>query len=195
MHDPDPSRARPADKDLDAIPPPRRDPPSVVGLATSAVLVLSGCSGSSSDPAPTANPTSTTAGTGGAGAGTGVSPTDLPTTPGLKNPQGAVVDVSYGTCATAAGTRKLSGTIKNSTSKSADFVITMSWTNATYDVLGRGVAVVEDVAAGKTKKWSMSAKVASGATTCTPNVLRGTLTKAKTSASPSPSGGRSSKKS
>jgi len=110
-------------------------------------------------------------------AGQTISPPDLPVPPTLKNEKGAVADISYDACATESGDQRVSGTVQNSSRSRTDYVITFNWINDGFDVLGRGVAVVRDVPAGKSKRWDLSAKVSDGATQCAPNVKRGQLKK------------------
>ncbi|WP_028655179.1 FxLYD domain-containing protein [Nocardioides sp. J54] len=102
-----------------------------------------------------------------------VSPTDLPEVPELKGSKGAVADASFGQCTAAPGEQKVSGTVTNSTRQATDYVVTVSWINETYDVLARGVAVLEDLAAGASEDFEVSASVPEDADTCTFHVARG----------------------
>ncbi len=108
---------------------------------------------------------------------TTISPPDLPAEPTVEQSQGAADDVTWSQadCATAAGDQSTEGTVENPTRAPVDYAITVNWTNDTFDVLGRGVAVVRDVAPGKTVEWSVDAEVADGATQCVPKVERGTV--------------------
>lgn len=150
-----------------------RTRPSTLSRVAIAVLtagtLLTGCTaGGSTPPAPT--PTApTTPDT------QKISPANLPQPPKLRKPKGAVKDTTFGDCATAAGNQQVSGTIKNTAEDAQDFVITMNWTNDTYDVLGRGIAVVRRLDAGQSANFTLKARVATGATTCTPNVVGGEL--------------------
>lgn len=104
-----------------------------------------------------------------------VSPTDLPTPPVVKNSQGDVKDLTLGECKTDAGEQTVSGQLTSSLSQTADFLVTVSWTTASGDVMGRGFAVVQDLAPGKTEKFQITAKVAAGATQCVKGVEYGTI--------------------
>lgn len=129
-------------------------------------VLLTGCtSGGSDPPAPTPTPP----------AAEKISPPNLPQPPKLQQPTGAVKDATFGDCATAAGNQQVTGTIKNTTKNEQDFVITMNWTNTTYDVLGRGIAVVRGLEGGEAAEFTIKARVATGAAVCTPNVVRGEL--------------------
>ncbi len=104
------------------------------------------------------------------------SPSDLPEVPQIKDFEGAVKDVKVGECPTAKGDNKVSGSVKNSTDAAQDYVITISWITSRSDVVARGVATVEDLPAGESKKWAVTGELAkSGAYTCTTQVQRGQL--------------------
>lgn len=137
----------------------------VVGLV--AAVSLAGCTGTSSSPTPTT--------TNPAVDPSRVSPTDLPTPPVVKDSKGDVKDLTLGECKTAAGTQKVSGSITSSLSSTKDFLITVSWTTASGDVMGRGFKVIQDLAPGKTEKFEITAKVAGGATQCVKGVEYGTI--------------------
>lgn len=140
-----------------------------VAFAALAVLGLSACSGDDDKqdkPAKAASsPTSIDP--------SRLTPTNLPDVPEIAEAKGAVADASFGSCATNAGDTNVTGTITSSAAKARDYVVTVSWVNATSDVLGRGVAVVRNVAPKTTHEFLVSATVPKGATTCTFQVLRG----------------------
>ncbi|MCH1864898.1 hypothetical protein [Nocardioides sp. CFH 31398] len=104
-----------------------------------------------------------------------VSPADLPEIPEVRDPVGAVGDLTLGECGTGPGEVSVSGEVTSSAEIRRDVVVVVSWTNDTSDVLGRGVAVVEDLEPGETAEVSLDAEVAEGATRCVPNVRRGVL--------------------
>lgn len=104
-----------------------------------------------------------------------VSPSDLPEVPEVKKGQGAISDTTFGECATDAGRQRVTGTVENSTTSKADYVVTVSWINETSDVLARGVAVVEDLGAGASSEIEVSAEVPEGVSNCTFHVVRGAL--------------------
>jgi hypothetical protein len=104
-----------------------------------------------------------------------VSPTDLPTPPVVKDAKGAVRDLTLGECKTDAGNETVSGSLKSSQDAAADFLVTISWTTATGDVMGRGYSVLKKVAPGQTVTFEIKAKVAAGATQCVKGVEYGTI--------------------
>lgn len=104
-----------------------------------------------------------------------VSPTDLPTPPVVKDAKGAVRDLTLGECKTEAGQQSVTGSLTSTQAATADFLVTISWTNATGDVMGRGYSVVKKLAPGKTEKFTITAKVAAGATQCVKGVEYGTI--------------------
>jgi len=53
--------------------------------------------------------------------------------------------------------------------------VTLSWTTSDSDVMGRGFAVLQDVAPGATEAFEIKAKVSKGATLCVPGVVYGTI--------------------
>ncbi len=107
------------------------------------------------------------------------SPPDLPTPPQVGRAEGAVADVDWDptTCETSPGTQTVSGTLTNPTTASTGYVVTISWTNATSDVLALGYQVVRGVKPDQEREWELSADVGEGATQCVINVLRGTIKK------------------
>lgn len=137
---------------------------SVLGLAV--LAAFAGCSA-----APPATPTPTTVSVDPSR----VSPTDLPTPPTVKDAQGDVKDLSLGECATGAGEQTVTGELTSSLTAAQDFLVTVSWTTATGDVMGRGFQVIQDLAPGKTAKVEITAKVADGATQCVQGVEYGTI--------------------
>ncbi|MFT3860587.1 hypothetical protein [Micropruina sp.] len=106
-----------------------------------------------------------------------VSPTDLPTPPTVQEAQGAVRDLTLGECKTQAGKQTVSGELTSSQAERADFLVTISWTTSTGDVMGRGFKVIQNLKPGKTKKFVITATVAAGATQCVPGVEFGTIEK------------------
>lgn len=134
---------------------------TVLGLA-----VLAGCSS-----APPATPSPTTVSVDPSR----VSPTDLPTPPVVKDAQGDVKDLTLGECRTGAGEQVVTGELTSSLPDSQDFLVTVSWTTATGDVMGRGFQVIQDLAPGRTAEVEIRAKVAQGATQCVQGVEYGTV--------------------
>ncbi len=103
-----------------------------------------------------------------------VSPSDLPDIPALKRERGgAIKDLDLGECATDKGKQEVSGTITSSLKKRADYLVTVSWTTSSGDVMGRGFAVLKGVAPGASKDFTIEAKVADGATQCVSGVVYG----------------------
>jgi hypothetical protein len=89
--------------------------------------------------------------------------------------KGAVPDLTLGECKTDAGDEAVSGSLKSSQDATADFLVTVSWTTATGDVMGRGYSVLKKVAPGQTVTFEIKAKVAAGATQCVKGVEYGTI--------------------
>ena len=104
-----------------------------------------------------------------------VSPDNLPEVPEVQGARGAIGDLTLGDCETEAGQRTVTGEITSSAKKSADYLVTLSWTTSDSDVMGRGFAVLEDVAPGATEAFEIRAKVAKGASLCVPGVVYGTI--------------------
>ena len=104
-----------------------------------------------------------------------VSPSNLPKVPEVQGAKGAIGDLALGDCKTEAGKQRVSGEITSSAEKSADYLVTLSWTTTDSDVMGRGFAVLEDVEPGATEAFEIRAKVAEGASLCVPGVVYGTV--------------------
>jgi hypothetical protein len=138
-----------------------------LALAIVAGLALTGCTKATSDTAPASSVPAVDP--------SRVSPTDLPTPPVVKDAKGAVRDLTLGECKTDAGNETLSGSLKSSQDATADFLVTVSWTTATGDVMGRGYSVLKKVAPGQTVTFEIKAKVAAGATQCVKGVEYGTI--------------------
>ncbi len=103
-----------------------------------------------------------------------VSPSDLPDIPALKRERGgAIKDLELGECATDKGNQEVSGTITSSLKKKADYLVTVSWTTSSGDVMGRGFAVLKGIAPGASEDFTIKAKVADGATQCVSGVVYG----------------------
>jgi hypothetical protein len=75
----------------------------------------------------------------------------------IVNEPAARKDVTQNGCTAADGGWGASGTVRNSTTKDASYVIVVSFTNSKSTVLARGTKKLK-VAAGKSAKWSASAK-------------------------------------
>lgn len=137
---------------------------TVLGLAF--LAALAGCTAA---PPATPSPTSVSVDP------SRVSPTDLPTPPVVKDAQGDVKDLTLGECKTEEGAQTVAGELTSSLDSTQDFLVTVSWTTASGDVMGRGFAVIQDLAPGKTEKFEIKAKVAAGATQCVKGVEYGTI--------------------
>jgi hypothetical protein len=107
------------------------------------------------------------------GEATGISPADLPAPPKVKDKKGDIQALSLAKCPTDAGKVKAKGTIKSSAKDVVDYVVSISWTNDTSDVMGRGDAVLRDVKPGDKVDFSVKADVAEGATRCVTGVIYG----------------------
>ena len=95
-----------------------------------------------------------------------VSPPNLPKVPIVRNERGAIKDLTLAECKTDAGAQTVSGEITSSAKVPVDYLVTVSWTTSTGDVMGRGFAVVQDIEPGATESFDISAKVKDGATQC-----------------------------
>lgn len=139
--------------------------PAVLVLA----LALTGCSG---DEEPTAEASSSASESVDP---SNVSPDDLPEIPTVKGKKGAIDALTLGECATEPGRQSVTGEITSPAKKSADYLVTVSWTTSDSDVMGRGFAVLRDVTPGATEEFEIEATVAEGATQCVPGVVFGTI--------------------
>jgi hypothetical protein len=93
----------------------------------------------------------------------------------VADAKGDIRDLTLGECKTDAGQQTVSGSLTSTQTATADFLVTVSWTNATGDVMGRGYSVLKKVAPGQTVKFDIKAKVAAGATQCVKGVEYGTI--------------------
>ncbi|MFS3129659.1 hypothetical protein ACLM5J_14765 [Nocardioides sp. Bht2] len=155
------------------VPSHRRRLTAVTAVALCGLLALGACSGND-DKGESGKEKSTPTAQPSVDPGK-VSPTDLPDVPELAKPEGAVADVSFGPCVAEPGRQEVAATVTNSAKKARDYVVTVSWINATSDVLARDVAVVKALAAGAEKKVTLSAEVPKQADQCTFHVQRGAL--------------------
>lgn len=138
-------------------------------------LVLSGCSSDTAASGAEGDGKPDRAADSGAAHALTTSPPRLPAVPALKGGRGIVDQLRLDECPTAAGPTRASGEVTNPTDTVGDVVVVLSWTNHTYDVLGRGVAVVKGLAPGATEQWSVEADLGEGVTTCTPSARVGEL--------------------
>jgi hypothetical protein len=97
----------------------------------------------------------------------------LKAVPTVKGEKGDIDALTMGECDTASGAQSIAGKIKSSANKKVDYLVTVSWTTAGGDVMGRGFKVLENVAPGETKSFKIKAKVADGATQCVKGVAYG----------------------
>jgi hypothetical protein len=104
-----------------------------------------------------------------------VSPTNLPTAPVVKDPQGDIKDLTLGECKTEAGEQTVTGELTSTLTEAKDFLVTVSWTTASGDVMGRGFKVLKALEPGKNTKFEIKATVAPGATQCVKGVEYGTI--------------------
>jgi hypothetical protein len=135
--------------------------PSMAIVAILVALSSAACSGDSQQPdAAAASPSD----------GQSVDPAKvsppLKDLPRVKNRAGAIKDLTMGDCATAAGKQRVDGSITSSAEDDVDYLVTVSWTTSTGDVMGRGFKVLEDVAPGETVDFTIKATVSEGATQC-----------------------------
>jgi hypothetical protein len=108
-----------------------------------------------------------------------ITPADVPTPPVVRKAQGAVADVEWdqASCTTRAGTQTTSGTLTNPTDERTGYLVQVSWTSATSDVLGLGFDVVRGARPGAETPWEVEAEVPEGATQCVLTVQRGVIKK------------------
>jgi hypothetical protein len=134
---------------------------------------LTGCSGDDGDKTPDADASKSPSQSESVDPDK-VSPTDLPKIPVLKKEQGgAIKDLELGDCDTDKGEQVVSGTLTSSAGKPADFLVTVSWTTGSGDVMGRGFKLVKGLAPGESVDFDIEAQVADGATQCVPGVVYG----------------------
>lgn len=118
--------------------------------------LIAGCTGEAEEAAPVQTGT--------------IAPGDLATIPSLDNAVGAREDVTFGGCSTDTGEAAVSAVVTNSADQARDYVIAVSWTTDTSDVLARAVGAVSEVAPGASAEVTITAQVPEGATTCAFNV-------------------------
>ncbi len=104
-----------------------------------------------------------------------VSPTNLPTPPTVQGEKGAISDLTLGDCAYDAGEQSVSGELTSSANKAQDFLVSVSWTTSSNDVMGRGFKVFQDLEPGETVRFKIKAEVADGASQCVPGVSYGVI--------------------
>jgi hypothetical protein len=104
-----------------------------------------------------------------------VSPTDLPTPPTVTDSQGDVKDLVLGDCKTEAGEQTVTGELTSTLTSPQDFLVTVSWTTASGDVMGRGFTVIQALEPGKKTTFEIKTTVAPGATQCVKGVEYGTI--------------------
>lgn len=145
---------------------------TIAAIALSGLLVISvsGCSNDKKEPKATDSPSSSESVDPA-----NVSPSDLPMPPKVKKEHGAITDLTMGECDTKAGKQSIDGELTSSAKAPADFLVTVSWTTSAGDVMGRGFKVFQDLAPGKTVKFTIDADVAEGATQCVKGVSYGVI--------------------
>ncbi len=145
-------------------------------MIAGAMVFASGCSG---DDTPSDSSSETSGAAASAAPTEGVDPAKvspkLKKLPVVKKAKGGIRDLELGKCATDAGSQTVKGTITSSAKKSADYLVTVSWTTGAGDVMGRGFAVMQDVAPGDSVDFSITAKIKDGATRCVPGVTYGAI--------------------
>lgn len=132
----------------------------VPGLCVAASTIAMGCGATS------APPSVRTDGSGAVQA-QHVSPARLPATPTLNDPIGARADVQMDECSTAPGTVRARGLVINSTDRTTDYAITVSWITDRSDVMARGVTVIHTLKPRERRPWTATATVSSTTSTCT----------------------------
>ncbi|WP_375425244.1 hypothetical protein [uncultured Friedmanniella sp.] len=137
-----------------------------------AVAGLAGCTSSKADqqPAPAPAPASTGV----------ISPPKLTAVPTLKKEKGIAADTTMADCSAAKGPVKANGTVKNTSGKSSDLVVVVSWiVPQGSDVVARGVAVVKGAEPGSEHKWTVASDVkVDQQVQCVLSARRGAIAKA-----------------
>lgn len=148
----------------------RKRPVVLAGVVAVGALALAGCSDSGSNPSPTTDAPKTT--TNAPVDNSKVSPPNLVNPPVLKNATGARRDVTIEDCKEfALGDKAINGSVTNSGTAAADYVVTVSWVNGS-DVMGRGFALVKAAEPGKKTDFTVKTKLTKAANGCTVNVMK-----------------------
>ncbi|MEZ5096228.1 MAG: hypothetical protein R2731_08930 [Nocardioides sp.] len=153
---------------------------ALAAVLASGVLVLSASGCTSDDPGKNKTPSADgSSGSAGASDSASADPSSisppLDKLPKVKGKKGGIKDLALGDCKYGAGQQSVSGTITSSAGKVADYLVTVSWTTATSDVMGRGFTVLQDVQPGQSVDFTIEAKVKKGAVKCVPGVVYGTI--------------------
>ncbi|WP_394940195.1 hypothetical protein [Psychromicrobium sp. YIM B11713] len=117
-------------------------------------LALAACT-----PGESKNPTSTTPSASVSQATQGLISPQLPEIPQLEGVKGIHSSTTMAQCSSKAGPVTANGKVTNSTSQTADLVVTVDWATASSDVMARGVAVLRAVQPGESKAWQVSAQL------------------------------------
>ncbi len=149
---------------------------TLASLLCTAVLAFSaaGCSGDK-DKDPKASPSKDASPSESESVDPGNVSPPLKDVPVVKAEKGDIDALTMGECDTAAGQQSIAGKITSSANKRVDYLVTVSWTTAGGDVMGRGFKVLDNVAPGETKSFKIKAKVADGATQCVKGVSYGQI--------------------
>lgn len=75
----------------------------------------------------------------------------------------------------SCGEQVVTGELTSTLTAPQTFLVTVSWTTAAGDVMGRGFKVIKDLEPGKTSKFEIKATAAPGATQCVKGVEFGTI--------------------
>jgi len=141
-------------------------------VAVAVLLSATACSG---DDEPKGGKTPSKAPTS---ADTGIISPELPKDPKFEGKtDGVIKDVVVKSCDTEKGPVAAAGTATNSSKKTQDIVVSISWAvTTTSDVVARGIASLKDVKPGDTVDWDVKADLKSSETVaCVATALRGTL--------------------
>jgi len=144
-------------------------------LATAIALSLGACSSDDKDKDKEADGPSKSASAEESVDPANVSPANLPKVPKVKKAKGAINDLKLDKCAFEEGKQSVTGEITSSAKDPVDYLVTVSWTTASSDVMGKGFVVIKDIKPGGTESFKVEAKVKDGATQCVPGVTYGVI--------------------
>jgi hypothetical protein len=149
---------------------------AIVSLAVVALVATLGACSKSSDKEKDASASASTSATVTESANPdAMSPKHLPAIPEVENQTGDIAAFKMGPCAIDGKKAKLAGKITSSASETVDYVVSVSFTTATSDVMGRDVVILRAMKPGETRNVVLKGKRLKGAVQCVPGVVYGTV--------------------